>query len=69
MQLLDKRGTYLAKDSAKLQASRYPLRSVSYLKHTNENWIRYRLNDGRDVNVLVNIYDVQSIIMQIYIVT
>jgi len=28
---------------------------VSYLEHTNEDWIRYQLNNGR--NVLLNIYD------------
>lgn len=26
-------------------AARLPLRSVSYLEHTNEDWIRYQLND------------------------
>jgi len=35
-----------------------PLRPVSYLEHTNEDWIRYHLNDAW--NVLVNIYDAQS---------
>lgn len=52
--LLGKRGTYPAKDQH-VTAARLPLRPVSYLEHTNEDWIRYQLNDGR--NVLVNIYD------------
>lgn len=36
-------------------AVRLPLRPVSYLEHTNEDWIRYQLSDSR--NVLLNIYD------------
>lgn len=37
--------------------------TLSFLpEHTNEDWIRYQLNDGR--NVLLNIYDVQSVIIR-----
>lgn len=57
MYLLSKRGTYPAKDQHVTAPSRLPLRSVSYLKHTNEDRIRYQLNDGR--NVLLNIYETQ----------
>lgn len=57
MYLLSKRSTYPAKDQHVTAPSRLPLRSVSYLKHTNEDRIRYQLNDGR--NVLLNIYEAQ----------